>query len=312
MEKEMLYKSRSFSSCILAAYQLMSKNLRNILKATWLPVLIYVFILASFLLINLPNEDVVALGIAHFALYIGVLASCLLGLIVTGIWALSRLMSILNEEPRRWNFMRAVWLTLNSIVITLVITAVVVAVAKLAGGYLAPYMQNHFWLFLCMAFFIVLMAVVLLLPLNYVFMKYLNERDMRFWHDFLPSYRIGLRRTSFIFITLFITGLIVLILATIVMLPYLTLTSAYYTSLMGHILGDASDLPGYFPVLYFITTAVVYFLLWYVTAFIIVVVFFMYGSIEKRREEQRAIRLEEQQAPIPESELNDIPPISLQ
>ena len=199
----MLYKSRSFSSCILAAYQLMSKNLRNILKATWLPVLIYVFILASFLLINLPNEEVVALGIAHFALYIGVLASCLLGLIVTGIWALSRLMSILNEEPRRWNFMRAVWLTLNSIVITLVITAVVVAVAKLAGGYLAPYMQNHFWLFLCMAFFIVLMAVVLLLPLNYVFMKYLNERDMRFWHDFLPSYRIGLRRTSFIFITLF-------------------------------------------------------------------------------------------------------------
>ncbi len=308
----MLYKSRSFSSCILAAYQLMSKNLRNILKATWLPVLIYVFILASFLLINLPNEEVVALGIAHFALYIGVLASCLLGLIVTGIWALSRLMSILNEEPRRWNFMRAVWLTLNSIVITLVITAVVVAVAKLAGGYLAPYMQNHFWLFLCMAFFIVLMAVVLLLPLNYVFMKYLNERDMCFWHDFLPSYRIGLRRTSFIFITLFITGLIVLILATIVMLPYLTLTSAYYTSLMGHILGDASDLPGYFPVLYFITTAVVYFLLWYVTAFIIVVVFFMYGSIEKRREEQRAIRLEEQQAPIPESELNDIPPISLQ
>ena len=206
----MLYKSRSFSSCILAAYQLMSKNLRNILKATWLPVLIYVFILASFLLINLPNEEVVALGIAHFALYIGVLASCLLGLIVTGIWALSRLMSILNEEPRRWNFMRAVWLTLNSIVITLVITAVVVAVAKLAGGYLAPYMQNHFWLFLCMAFFIVLMAVVLLLPLNYVFMKYLNERDMCFWHDFLPSYRIGLRRTSFIFITLFITGLIVL------------------------------------------------------------------------------------------------------
>ena len=308
----MLYKSRSFSSCILAAYQLMSKNLRNILKATWLPVLIYVFILASFLLINLPNEEVVALGIAHFALYIGVLASCLLGLIVTGIWALSRLMSILNEEPRRWNFMRAVWLTLNSIVITLVITAVVVAVAKLAGGYLAPYMQNHFWLFLCMAFFIVLMAVVLLLPLNYGFIKDLNERDMRFWHDFLPSYRIGLRRTSFIFITLFITGLIVLILATIVMLPYLTLTSAYYTSLMGHILGDASDLPGYFPVLYFITTAVVYFLLWYVTAFIIVVVFFMYGSIEKRREEQRAIRLEEQQAPIPESELNDIPPISLQ
>ena len=308
----MLYKSRSFSSCILAAYQLMSKNLRNILKATWLPVLIYVFILASFLLINLPNEEVVAMGIAHFALYIGVLASCLLGLIVTGIWALSRLMSILNEEPRRWNFMRAVWLTLNSIVITLVITAVVVAVAKLAGGYLAPYMQNHFWLFLCLAFFIVLLAVVLLLPLNYVFMKYLNEHDMRFWHDFLPSYRIGLRRTSFIFITLFITGLIVLILATIVMLPYLTLTSAYYTSLMGHILGDASDLPGYFPVLYFITTAVVYFLLWYVTAFIIVVIFFMYGSIEKRREEQRAIRLEEQQAPIPESELNDIPPISLQ
>jgi hypothetical protein len=96
------------------------------------------------------------------------------------------------------------------------------------------------------------------------------------------------------------------------MLPYLTLTSAYYTSLMGHILGDASDLPGYFPVLYFITTAVVYFLLWYVSAFIIVVIFFMYGSIEKRREEQRAIRLEEQQAPIPESELNDIPPISLQ
>ena len=69
----MLYKSRSFSSCILAAYQLMSKNLRNILKATWLPVLIYVFILASFLLINLPNEEVVALGRTPYTNFWGTL-----------------------------------------------------------------------------------------------------------------------------------------------------------------------------------------------------------------------------------------------
>lgn len=312
MEKELLYKSRSFSSCILAAYQLMSKNLRKILKATWLPVLLNALILAFFMLINLPNEEVVALGVSHFILYIGVLVGCLLGLVVTGIWALSRLMSILNEEPRRWNFMRAVWLTLNSIVITLIVSGVGVGLVKLFGGPLAPYLQNHLWLFLTTIFVAVVLACVLFLPLNYVFMKYLTERDMRFWQHFLPTYRIGLRRVSFIFITLFITSLIVMILAFIVMLPYFTLTSAYYTSLMGYLLGDPSDLPGYFPVLFFITTAAVYFLMWYVSAFMVIVVFFMYGSIEKRREEQRAQRLEEQQAPIPDTELTDIPPISLQ
>ncbi|MBO4659789.1 MAG: hypothetical protein J5637_09220 [Prevotella sp.] len=312
MEKEMLYKSRSFSSCILAAYQLMSKNLWSILKATWLPVLLNVLFLAFLMTINLPNEEVVALGAAHFALYIGVLAVCLLGFIVTDIWATSRLMSILNEEPRRWNFVRMVWLTLNSIVITLAIGVVVVALAKLAGGWLAPYLQSHIWAFLALSFFILVLACVLLLPLNYVFMKYLNERGMCFWRDFLSSYRIGLRRVSFIFITLFITVLIVMILACIVMLPYLTLTSAYYTSLMGHLLGDPSDLPSYFPVLYFITTAAVYFLIWYVGAFIVVVMFFMYGSIEKRLEEQHAEQFEAQLASFADTELTDIPPIRLQ
>ncbi len=314
MEKELLYKSRSFSSCIKAAYQLMSKNMWNLIKATWLPVLLYAILLGALLLLNLPNEEVVAMGTAHFALYIGLLAAGLLGFIAAGIWAFSRLMSILNEEPRRWNFSRAVWLTLNSIVITGVITAVVIGLGKLVLPRLAHTAESHFWLFLGVSVVLLALFCVLLLPFAYVYMKYMNEKGMRFWHDLTGNYRTGLRRVSFIFITLFISGLIVMILTVIVMLPYFTLTSAYYTSLMGYLMGDPSDLPGYFPVLYFITATAVHFLLWYVGAFMVIVIFFMYGSIEKRLEEQRDAHLEETEQPVvlPSSLTNDIPQINLQ
>lgn len=317
MEKEMLYKSRSFSSCILAAYQLMSKNLWNLIKATWIPVLLWAVLVGVLLALNLPNEEVVAMGTAHFALYIGFLVVCVLGAVVASIWALSRLMSVLNEESRRWNFGRALWLTLNSIVIFIVIGLVIVAVAyamsRLGGARLAHLAGNHFWLFLASVAVAIFVLCLLLLPLEYVAMKYLNERGMRFWNDLLSTYRVGLRRVSFIFITCFISGLITLILASIVMLPYFILTSAYYTSLMGYIMGDPSDLPGYFFVLFVLTTVVVYFLLWYVMSFSTIVMYFMYGSIEKRREEQRTARLEEQVPPaLPTTEMTDIPPINLQ
>ena len=307
----MLYKSRSFSSCILAAYQLMSKNLWSILKATWLPVLLYSLILAFLLYINLPNEVVVAMGAAHFALYISMLAACLLGLIFTGIWAFSRLMSILNEEPRRWNFTRALLLTLNLLVVYVVVAFVTVGLWWLAGNKLGHFFENHFWGSLLLLLAVIILICILLLPLYYVSMKYLNERGMRFWAHFMPSYRIGFRRVSFIFITLFITGLIVGILSCIVMIPYFTLTSAYYTSLMGHLMGDPSDLPGYFPLLYLVTSAVVYFLFWYVVAFMVIVIFFMYGSIEKRLEEQRTEQLEAQQSSLPASDFPEIPPINI-
>ena len=313
MEKDLLYKSRSFSSCILAAYQLMSKNLWTLIKSTWLPVLLCAVLLAIFMAVNLPNEEVVAAGAAHFALYIGMLAACLIGIIFTDLWAFSRLMSMLNEESRRWNLGRAAWLLLHVVAITAVLTLAAIGIGRLGHARLVQAAVDHYWLVLGLVLAATFVVSLLLMPLTYVAMKYLNECDMRFWHDLASAYRTGLRRLSFIFITLFISGIIVSMLMSIVMLPYLTLTSAYYTSLMGYLMGDPSDLPGYFFVLFIATAVAVFFLLWYVEAFLVVVAYFMYGSIEKRREEQRNARLEEQQQPpLPTTELTDIPPINLQ
>ena len=55
METE-LYKSRSHSACIKAAYILFSTHLTTVFKRTWLPVLVYSIVLAALIILYMPNK----------------------------------------------------------------------------------------------------------------------------------------------------------------------------------------------------------------------------------------------------------------
>ena len=301
MEKELIFKSRSFSSCILAAYKLMSDNLKGIIRSTWLPVLLMALFGGIFMALNVHNERVIQWGITNTGLYLAASLSTMLITLVCSLWAVSRLMSKLNDEDRRWNFLRALKLWIYVLAIALVIGAVfslllVGAIHMLKCDPVTFVTDN--WLAL-MA--VVLITALFLLPFNYICMRYLYDRKACFWKDLPKTYMTGLRHLSLIFLTTLISGIITGIIALVIYLPLMVLITANAMSTIGVVSGDPSGMPSSFPLLLGATTFVVTVLIWYVSAFQIIIYLFMYGSIEKLREERRNTAL------VPAEELTPTP-----
>ena len=277
MEKELIYKSRSFSSCILAAYKLLSENMKSIIRCTWLPVVLLGLFGGVCMALNVHNERIIQAGIAHTGIYIAAVLCSSIAIIACSLWATSRLMSLFNEEPRRWNFVRILKLWLNAFVICLIVGGVLallfVAAVKILKCSPMMFIVDNWLAVLAL----VVIVGLLLLPLNYICMRYLFDRKARFWKDLPKTYLTGLRHLSFIFLT------------------------ANTMSTIGMISGDPSGIPGYFPLLIGATACVVILLVWYVSAFQFITYLFMYGSIEKQREERRNTAI------IPTEDINEIP-----
>ena len=294
MDKETLYKNRSFSSCILAAYKLMGENIKTIISSTWLPIVLLAVFLSIAFVINIPHPAITSLAFSHPLLILIIWVVCLLASIACEIWAFARLSSLLNEKPRRWNILRMTLLFLNNLLIGIVVggiiaTAFIMALRHLGCSPMKLFADN--WLLLTVAAVVV---SLLILPLIYVNMRYIFDEGARYWADFLKSYKRGLRHLGLIFITMFISGIICGIIACVIYLPLFILQTALLYSSAGQLIGDAPGLPGYFPWLLGITFALTILLISFVVIFQFIIQTFMYGSIEKQREERReTITIEE-------------------
>ncbi len=301
MEKELLYKSRSISSCIQAAYRLMSDNFSNIIRSTWLPVLLLSLMSGIFVTLNIPSPDIFTLGIAHQTSFLATFAISLLGMLFCGIWVASRLMSMLNERPRRWNFTRMLILILNCLAIGICLYAILFIsmwmASKYTGGNLMHFIKDN-WLVVLGIYFVIILAF---LPLYYICMRYLCDEKANFWRDLPKTYMTGLRHLGFIFLITLLVYIIVAILILVISLPLIILQVANTASLLGEITGDPSGLPNYFIPLVGITTFVVTILVTYVYMYPLIVYFFMYGSIEKQNEERSTTAIT--QLDLPETQL---------
>ena len=287
MEKEMIYKSRGFSSCINSAYHLMSDNMKGIIRSTWLPVLLVSLLSGIVATLFIPNDDTLAFGLANTWLYFTLFCVSLLGIIVCSIWLFSRLMSMLNGHPRRWNFKRILLATIYMVLIESVVAIIIVAAFFLAlkttGGNPPLFLIDN-WL---VVLFVLVLLVLALLPFNYIIMRYLYDKDSRFWGDLRKSYKTGLRHLGIIFITTVLTSIIAGVIAMVAYLPLGILNIANLLSFAGRQMGDPATLPSYFLPLFFITTVLVVMVVQYIYMFPTIVNLFIYGSIEKEEEERR-------------------------
>lgn len=287
MEKETLYKSRSFSSCIQAAYKLMSDNLKGIVRSTWLPVLILGVSTSLLVTLNIPSPSILEFGISHTALFFTLVGVALLGMILCSVWAMSRLMSMLNEHSRWWNFKRVLIATLNFTAIFIVTYGILVAAfywgIRYTGGSPAHFVNDNYLVVLAVS----LLFILALLPLCYIIMRYLYDPQASFWREFPRTYTTGLRHLGFIFLTALLIGIIVGVVALVVYVPLFILHIANMLSLYGVEMGDPSGLPSYFLPLLFFTTLLVTMVAWYLYFFEALTYLFMYGSIESQEEERR-------------------------
>ena len=298
MEKELLYKNRSFSSCINAAYKLQIENLRNIIRCTWLPILVQSILLGCYTVLLTPwLTDSISFANKPFTHLAAIVGIAIIQMVLFS-WILSRMMSLLNEKPRRWNFKRSLWVMLANAIISIAFISIISGAAGVAIGYLRAKANtgegatpSPTALFIIMAIYLVLILLyicLIQLPLLYTSMKYLNDEKMHLWKDMLACHRIGMRHWGFIFITVFLSSIFVTIITMLLSTPSYILGFAHYASEMGIVTGDPSGMPAYFPWLQFITVVIVSFLVYQVLIFELLVIYFMYGSIETQEEERKS------------------------
>ncbi|MBR5084974.1 MAG: hypothetical protein IKX33_10280 [Prevotella sp.] len=281
---EILYKNRSITSCLKAAYNLFLSNFKGIFHATWLPILLLSFFSAAFitLLVSKGHYDFSLLQ--HNSIYAVVLMALCLVCVFIGIWAMARLMSFLNEMPRIWNLKRM----LIAFLVTLL--AVAPLVFFLGGGIWLLFIhgdaERHFLMKILLLFVVTMLFSLLILPLIYVNMKYLKEKELNYLKSFTIIYKKGIRYVGFIFVASILTLLIAMVIISVVLMPLYVLLIAKTASISGEAMGDPSDLPGYFVWLVFGTMIVACIVMCLIFVYEMLVAYFIYGAIEQKQAER--------------------------
>jgi len=130
---------------------------------------------------------------------------------------------------------------------------------------------------------------LLLLPYIYVSIKYLMEPATHFHKLIFKSYGKGLKHWGYIFLTMLVTGICLILISFIISLPLCIAIIAMYLSTEGVKMGDESGLPSYFTWMMYLVFAITYFIETFMLVFVTFVAYYMYGSIETREKEKEAL-----------------------
>lgn len=294
METE-LYKVRSLSSCMKAAYDMFSTNIKTIFRRTWLPAVVAGIIggLSPLVFYNIAYQ---LPSVAAFSSSSNI-ATTVSGLVLTVlaiaayVWFDAIIVSLLNGSSMKANLPRVIRLALLVVAITVCI-AIIDAAASLipligkTQKNLTPETLN-----LCFAISIAVYVifVIAVLPLLFSSMKYLMEPKQKLLSVVGRQYKAGWRHWGYIFMLCLLSCIICSIIYLIAALPSTITGMAVITDAKGMALGDAAGLPGYFMPLACVATFIAWFIMVYVGAWFTIVMYYAYGHIEAR-EQARAER----------------------
>ncbi len=285
MEKE-LYKNRSFSACIAAAFNLFTANFKNIMHRMWLPMLLYTLSWAAqvtILLNILPG----ALHPQTFATNpLNALSSAFsIITLVFMIWFYVRLFGLLNHQTSDKNLTRFLKFIIGLVAISFVLGFILGIIMIICTTFAA---MNHLpqetilgRIYLGI-FFTVIVIVLLILPVYYFGMKYMIDDNTRIRKHFFSVIGCGYRHYGFIFATLMLSYLITLPVLLICSTPLIILGVSNGLSVLGQMRGDAPTLPTYFPIITYLAAVITGAATIIGNLWGTFVGYYMYGSIEAR------------------------------
>ena len=103
---------------------------------------------------------------------------------------------------------------------------------------------------LAICFLLMVVIILLIIPIYYAFMQFMIE-DGKLRSTFFPAVKTGFKHWGFLFVVLFVLGLIMSIFISVMMMPVFILTISQVSSMKSMAMGDPSGLPAYFSWLYF-------------------------------------------------------------
>lgn len=285
MESE-LYKTRSLSSCMKAAYDMFVSNIKTILRRTWLPAVLFaVFSAVSTVLFY--NAIVISYATMHIIgtpLYAqilvwgGVAVVFLLLSIAASVWFDAIVISLLDGASMKSNLPRVIRLALLILALTLVVSIV---------SWLLP-VSISAAVYLCFA--------VAIVPTLYSSMKYLMEPAQKLFSVLGRPYLVGWRHWGYIFMLCLLAGIIVSIIYLIVNLPANIDGLAVIADSGGRALGDDTGLPSYFMPVAALAAFLSSIIMIYVGSWFIIIVYYAYGHIEAKERAKKEQKLATQKA----------------
>lgn len=261
-----LYKDRSYSSCINAAYELMYTNITTIFKKTWTAVLVYSIIFA----VN--------------TIYLGVIVSSFttLAILVVRSWIDAIVISLLNEKKQKNNFFAIIRIYIFYIGVFFLYTLIIVAINYGLSLIFKDIMSNLYSIYLPVNFLILLILFIAFIPVIYLGMKYLIQTDTNMLSVFKRNYNYGWKYCGFIAMVILLVFIITIAIYFVVTMPLTISLFINRQNTIGIIQGDANGLPAYYGALNFIICTVVIFFMNYISIWWILVMYYMYGSIEAK------------------------------
>ena len=133
METNVFFKYRSITACMKEAYDLVSDNIKPLVKATWWAFALYAILMATTLYFRLPDKQLHDWGLTHpWSSYI-VQTIIYLATWIASFVAGASLWKWINHQSLLRNLGRVALLTIVSDVIVFIITAIYpVATASLS------------------------------------------------------------------------------------------------------------------------------------------------------------------------------------
>lgn len=297
MEQE-LYRSRNVSKCVKAASTLFNTNFKHIFKKLWLPFLVLSMLLAwnlkiYFQSLAFPYGELQPDAFTFVIYGVGGIMS-----LVAYVWVMANVFNLLNAQGIKANVIKLLKIMVVYLALVVLISIIMGIIVAGLLFYFKPEdttqgLMNSAVLLKVLAICFLLMVVIILLiiPIYYAFMQFMIE-DGKLRSTFFPAVKVGFKHWGFLFVVLFVLGLIMSIFISVMMMPVFILTISQVSSMKSMAMGDPSGLPSYFSWLYFITFVVVYFITMFLVTWGIFVLYYAYGSI-KRNEMDRELQKKE-------------------
>ncbi len=291
-------KIRSARATVAAGIRLYTDNFRRIFRATWLPALVCALVsaFATKTIITAMSQIIQVAGIQMLAsapslpqqylvqsglTFLDAVFTVVLMSYVFSLLASHRLEGAIPYPPRWWSLPDSHSLT-RTVASAIVWFVTQVVVGGIFGVFIYLGIFRQSVTLLCLAFVILLIAVLLLLPFVYSHMRYLTTRDTHFFELLRLGYGQGMRHWGYIFTVLFVMMLLLTVALTVTMLPAFILIMANMKSQMGAATGDPLDMPAYMNWVSLVVFTLSGFIQVYVILAIHFPAYYMAGSIEQQ------------------------------
>lgn len=302
-----LIKHRSVTACMKEAYNLMTDNVKNLLKSTWWAFMIYAFMVAFMVFLRTPNKMLHDWGEENMMLSFCLQTVVYIGVVVAAFLMGAAVWRWLTDKPFGRMMKRFTAVYLASAVVSFVVsfaatfgltcfylTAFITApesaatagsaaatgsaaMAETAAAGSPSLLIIVLFVFAIVAAIVLCMAVSL--PFAYLTPKYMLQEKgekLRPWKSFM----CGFRHMGSIFKMGFLGSLVILVAGILIYIPLAILIGAQVSAQMGTLEGDPVGTPSYFTFLFIVVTALLLFIFAYILHWLFISYIYLYGSIE--------------------------------